>query len=184
MKTLEKSIATALVCGVLFTSCGGNRQAAPVEMGFVSADSLLVNIHKYVNTKVETEGFIAHVCGVDGMKMKLMSQSNEVVVVIPFDTESFDSSLGGKRIRVYGVVQEERIDKSYIDAKAEEKTLLCHVDHAPCIDEKWVNAKIEAGIADSLSAQDIDTRRKKMEQQGRDYISIVSVVCEKYEILN
>ena len=175
-------IIPALIYGMVFTSCsGGGSRTSTAETEFIPADSLIINIDKYVNTKIETEGIIAHVCGVDGKKMKLMSDGKEVIVVIPHDTASFDYSLNRKRIKVYGLVKEERIDKSYIDEKEEKKVLLCHVDQTPCKDINWVNAKIEAGVADSLSKKDTDGLRMKMEKQGKGYLSIVSIICEKYE---
>jgi hypothetical protein len=61
--------------------------------------------------------------------------------------------------------------------------LLCHVDQRPCKDTEWVNAKREAGVADSLSKEDIDTLRQKMEKQGKEYVSIVSIICEQYSVI-
>ena len=183
-KTKKKTlffIALFFILGIYVVSYGARTSSARIT--FVPADSLIVNIDNYVNTKIETEGVIAHVCGVDGKKMKLLSENGEVVVIIPNDTTSFDYSLNKKRIKVYGLVKEDRIDKSYLDEKEEEKVLLCHVDHTPCKDTKWVNAKIEAGVADTLSKQQIEARREKMERKGKGYISIVTIVCEKYEIV-
>jgi len=170
-----------LMFGVVAGSCGNRTLSAQIE--FVPADSLIVNIDNYVNTKVETEGLIAHVCGVDRKKMKLMTESGEVVVIIPQDTTSFDYSLNRKRIKVYGLVKEERLIEQYIDEKEEGTVLLCHVDQTPCKDVKWVNAKVEAGVADTLSKKDTDALRKKLEQQGKGYVSVVSIVCEKYEVI-
>jgi hypothetical protein len=161
-------------------NCGSTLSA---QTTFVPADSLIVNIDDFVNKKIETAGFIAHVCPVDGKKMKLMSESGEVVVIIPHDTTSFDYSLNRKRIKVFGLVREERLIEEYIADIEKEKTLLCHVDKRPCKDVKWVNAKIEAGVADSMSQKDTESLRQKMEKQGRGYVSIVSIVCEKYEVI-
>ena len=174
-------IVLFLWLGILAGSFGSRTLSAQIE--FVPADSLIVNIDNYVNKKVETEGFIAHVCGVDKKKMKLMSESGKVVVIIPQDTASFDYSLNRKRIKVYGLVKEERLNEQYIDQKEAEKVLLCHLDQTPCIDTEWVNAKIEAGVAGSLAKRDIDTLRQKLEQQGKGYVSVVSIVCEKYEVI-
>jgi len=168
--------------GVIAAICGNSTLLA--QTTFISADSLIVNIDNYVNTRVETEGLIAHVCGVDRKKMKLMTERGEVIVIIPQDTASFDYSLNRKRIKVYGLVREERLYEHYIDEKEERKFLLCHVDRTPCKDIKWVNAKVEAGVADSLSKKDTDALRKKLEQKGKGYVSVVSIVCEKYEVID
>jgi hypothetical protein len=56
--------------------------AATLSLGFcdalaspasteVPADSLVANIDKYHDTRVEVVGLVVHVCGVDGRKMKL-----------------------------------------------------------------------------------------------------------------
>jgi hypothetical protein len=170
-----------LLLGIFAGSFGSCTLSA--QTVFVPADSLIVNIDNYVNTKVETEGYIVHVCGVDRKKMKLMSENGEVVVIIPQDTTNFDYSLNRKRIKVYGLVKEERLSEQYIEEKEEGKVLLCHVDRTPCKDGKWVNAKVEAGVADSLSKKDTDALRQKMEQQGKGYVSVVSIICEKYEVI-
>ena len=173
----RRNFLSTLAGGVVLASLGSCIDS------IVSADNLIVNIDKYAKRTVRTEGFIAHICGVNGKKMKLMSDSGEVIVILPHDNSSFDLSLYEKRIRVYGLVKEERLGKKYIDEKEKEKALLCHVDQRSCKDIKWVREKVEAGVADSLSKKDIEKLRKKMEQQGKDYVSIVSIVCEQYEVI-
>jgi len=173
----RRSFLSTLAGGVVLAGIGSCTDS------IVSADSLIANIDKYVNRRVKTEGFIAHICGVDGKKMKLMSDSGEVIVILARDNISFDASLYEKRIRVSGLVKEERLNKKYIDEQEKEKAILCHVDQRPCKDIQWVQAKVEAGVADSLSQKGIEKLRQKMAQQGRDYVSIVSIVCEQYEVI-
>ena len=173
----RRNFLNTLAGGVVLASLGSCTD--PI----VSADSLIVNIDKYVKRRVKTEGFIAHICGVDGKKMKLMSDSGEVIVILSRDNNRFDSSLYEKRISVYGLVKEERLSKKYIDEKEKEKAILCHVDQRPCKDTKWIQAKVEAGVADSLSQKGIEKLRQKMAKQGKDYVSIVSIVCEQYEVI-
>jgi hypothetical protein len=170
-----------LLFGISMANCG--RRTASAQITFVPADNLIVNVDNYLNTRVETEGYIAHVCGVDRKKMKLMSENGEVIAIISRDTTSFDFSLNKKRIKVSGLVEEERLSEQYINAQEEEKSLLCHVTQTPCRDVEWVKAKIESGVADSLSKKDIDALRKKFEKQGKGYVSVVSIVCEKYEVI-
>lgn len=148
----------------------------------ISADSLISNIEKYCNTKVELEGLIIHVCSFNGKKMKLKADSGEIIKIVPFDSNShFDSSFYGKRVRILGVVKESRIEKSYIGKVEKEKTLLCHIDNTPCKDTAWIKRQITAGRADSLSKRDIERIRKKMERAKKDYISVVTIVAEKCE---
>lgn len=64
----------------------------------VIADSLLINTEKYCNTKVQVEGFIVHVCGVDGKKMKLKTKSGEIIKIVPENpATSFEKSFNKKK---------------------------------------------------------------------------------------
>ena len=174
-----------LIYGAALTSCIGGCDGATkngkLYAGFVTADNLITDIDKYANRKVRTEGYIAHVCPVNGRKMKLMSDNGEVIVIISQGSESFDHSLNKKRISVYGLVKEKRIENPYIDEKEAEKTILCHVDRTPCKDTKWINKMIEAGEADYLVKKEIDELRGKMKKQGKGYVSVVTIVCDRYE---
>lgn len=154
------------------------------EITKVNADSLIVNIDKYCETKVEIEGVIIHVCGVNRRKMKLKTESGEIIKIVPQDSlDNFDKSFYKKRIKVHGLVKESHFEKSYIDRMEKERTLLCHIDNTPCKDSAWVTRQKNAGVADSLSIRDILKLRKKMEQTQKDYISVITIIAEKYEII-
>ena len=150
----------------------------------VVADSLIVNIDKYRDTKVETEGVIVHVCGVDGGKMKLKTESGAIIKIVPNDSLSkFDASLYKKRIKVKGFVKEFRTEKNYIDKMEKEGTLLCHIDNTPCKDSAWVKRKIESGAAEKISKRDIAKLRKRMEQTEKSYVSVITIFAKKIEII-
>jgi len=150
----------------------------------VSGVSLISGIEKYRDTKVEIEGYIVHICGVDGKKMKLMTDSGEIIKIIPKDSlGSFDESFYKKRVKVQGIVKESRIEKSEIDKIEKDVALLCHIDHTPCKDSAWVNNQIKKGTAENMSQQDIEKLREKMRQTGKDYISVITIVAEKVEVI-
>jgi len=150
----------------------------------VSADSLVASIDKYHDTRVEVEGLVVHVCGVDGKKMKLMTESGAIIKIVPRDSsDSFDKSFYKKMVKVQGIAEESRIEKSYIDKMEREKALLCHIDNTPCKDSAWVSGQKEAGAADTLSKRDIERLRSKMEQTGKSYVSVVTIFAERVEIV-
>jgi len=154
------------------------------EFAKVVADSLIVNIDKYCETKVKIEGVIVHICGVNGRKMKLKTESGAIIKIIPKDTlDSFDNSFYKKRIKVQGLVKESRIEKSYIDKMEKERTLLCHIDNTPCKDSAWVARQKSVGIADSLSNLDLLRLKRKMEQTQKNYVSVITIIAEKCEII-
>jgi len=154
------------------------------EIAKVVADSLIVHIDKYCETKVEIEGVIIHVCGVNGRKMKLKTESGAIIKIVPQDSlDNFDNSFYKKRIKVQGLVKESRIEKPYIDKMEKERTLLCHIDNTPCKDSAWVNRQKSAGVADSLSNRDILKLKRKMEQTQKNYVSVITIIAEKCEII-
>lgn len=150
----------------------------------INADSLVLNIDKYRNTKVEVEGIVIHICGVDGKKMKLKTESGAIIKIVPKDSlDNFDNLFYKKRVKVQGIVKEYRIEKNYIDKMEKEKTLLCHIDNTPCKDSAWVNDQIKKGNSDAISKQDIDKLRSTMEQKRHDYVSVITIFSEKVEII-
>lgn len=150
----------------------------------IDADSLINNIDKYVNTNVKIEGDILHVCGVDGKKLKLKTKQGEIIKVIyPDNQKSFDNYFNKKHIVVYGQVSETRINKTEIDQFEKEKTLLCHIDQTACKDSAWVKKQEDSGKANEISSNDIINLRKKMQSTGKDYISQITIIAYKIDII-
>jgi len=179
---MKHGILIIILFSTVFISC--NNVKTNHEVVKLSADSLIANIDKYCNTKVETEGVITHICGVDGKKMKLKTESGEIIKIVPNDSiGSFDTSYYKKKIKVRGIVSESRIEISFIDKMEKEKALLCHIDHTPCKDTAWVNYQIKKGVADTISKQDIEKLKIKLKQIKKKYISVVTIVAEKVEII-
>jgi len=154
------------------------------EVNKVDADSLVANIDKYRNTMVETEGVIIHICGVDGKKMKFKTESGAIIKIEPDDLHgSFDTSFYKKKVKVQGLVKEARFEKTYIDKMEIEKTLLCHIDYSPCKDSVWINYQVNTGYSDTISKRGIEKLRKKMEQTKKNYISVITIIANKVEIM-
>ena len=176
-------LIVVLAAALLLGNGGGDAPAGPAFTR-LPADSLVANIGKYRDTGVEVEGLVVHVCGMDGRKMKLMTAGGAIVKIVPRDSSgSFDESFYKKMVRVRGIAKESRIERSYVDRMESEKALLCHIDNTPCRDSTWVSGQIKAGRADTLSKRDIGKLRGTMERTGKSYVSVVTVVAERVEIL-
>lgn len=146
---------TILVC------CSNKRQ----NLTKVSADELVAKIENYCDNRVETEGTIVHICGVNKKKMKLITTNGSTIKIVPQDTLAcFDRSLYKKKIKVSGIVKEQRIGKKHIDKLGKEKTILCHIDHSPCTDSAWVEKKIKNGGADGISEKAINKLNTTMQE--------------------
>lgn len=179
---MKSKILVIILLATLLACCNGIKNKH--EIVKVAADSLVVNINKYNDTRVETEGVVIHICGAYGRKMKLRTESGAIIKIVPLDSLArFDTSFYKKRVRVQGLVKESRIEIPYIDSMAKEKTLLCHIDHTPCQDSAWVNRQKKAGVADSLSKKDILKLKKTMEQTQKNYVSVITIIADKYEVV-
>lgn len=171
---------TALLVLILLRSRG---QIANFNAEEVNADSLINHIQKYTTRNIKTEGYIAHVCGVDEKKMKLKTANGNIIKIIPLDSNiQFDKNYYGKIVMVQGKIMEYKIPKSRIDSLEQEKKLLCHIDNSPCKDIKWVENQVRKGVADSLSQRDMDRLKKKMLQTRKDEISVFTIIAEKIVI--
>jgi hypothetical protein len=150
----------------------------------VSADSLTASISRYLGTKIEVEGVVAHMCGVDGKKMKLKSESGAEVEVIANDQlGSFDFGISKRRVRVCGVVREIRLDAAFADRMERNQALLCSIDRNPCKDSAWVARQTTNGTAAEQSRQAVANLRERIAASGRGYLSIAVVVADRVEVV-
>jgi hypothetical protein len=175
-------IITILLLIAIFSNCNSpTKKQEPIAL---SPDSLVSNIDGFINAKVIVEGEIVHICGITGTKMKLRSYNGTIIKISPKDSLiKYDTTYYRKKIRVTGTVKEDRITAEYIDKVENDKTLLCHIDKTPCMDNNWTRKQIEKGISDSLCKRDVDKLRTSMMQTGKSYISIVTIIVDNIVIL-
>lgn len=175
---MKKTFLQIVILTLVLGSCNNPKSNLRVEK--VNADTLLESIDNYLNRKIEIEGYIVHVCGVDGMKMKLKTVNEEIIKIVPLDSNlRFDGSFYKQNICVQGIITESKLEKHRIDSLENEKTLLCHIDNTPCKDKEWVENQIRKGVSDSLARRDIQRLNNKMRDTGKDYVSIYTVIAER-----
>jgi hypothetical protein len=151
----------------------------------VSADELVNHANEYEGKRVEVFGCIAHVCGVDGRKMKMKTPMGEIVKILANGPEDkFGKDYNKKLVSVTGMVKVTRIGKAYINRIEKEGKLLCHIDHKACKDKQWVNRKVEEGKAEAMLKRDIAALRKKLRESGKKELCYVSIVAEKIEVID
>lgn len=172
-----------LTTSLLFLALSCSYQKKKETIYPVNADSLLINVHQFEGELIETEATVAHVCGVEFKKMKLRTDSGAIIKLIPADsTDTFDKSLVKKRIKLQGRVHEMRLTRAEIEKTKNEKKLLCHVDHRPCKDEEWIQRQEKLGHANTILEREYKKLIKRMEQTGKDYISVVIIKSNEIEI--
>ena len=98
-------LAMALVMGTMM-SCSKEE-----EVPAMSVEELNAQIENLTDSNVIVEGVVAHICQNSGMKLKLEGAD------IHFVWDSvFDAALMGQKVRIEGVVCEERMDSNDINA--------------------------------------------------------------------
>jgi hypothetical protein len=151
----------------------------------VPADELAKHANEYEGKKVEVVGCIAHVCGVDGRKMKMKTPGGEIIKIEAGGPEDkFGKDYNKKLVSVRGVVKVTRIGKAYIDRIEKEGRLLCHIDHKACKDKQWVNRKVEEGKAEAMLKHDIAALRNKLKQSGKKELCYVCILAEYIEVID
>ncbi|NOU60160.1 hypothetical protein [Marinifilum caeruleilacunae] len=154
------------------------------KVDVVALDQLIEDVEYFEGKRIETEGLAVHFCGAEEKKLKLKSANGSIVKVVPDNIlVQFNAKLKHKKLKLTGRVECEKIERAFVDEIAREKTLLCHIDHTPCLDKDWVKRKQETGVADSLSAAEVKSLRDKMQKSGKDYVRVVSILAEKIEII-
>ena len=178
-------INITLLILLLVCSLSVKAQSTKEEYRIISIEDLIAQADSLHGEKVEIVGLVAHLCGVDGKKMKLKSPGGALVKIVPkSEKEAFDSSLIKQVVCVKGVLEITRIEKVYVDKMEKEGTLLCHIDHSACKDKPWVNNKIETGADVEIVKKYIAKLRKMMAESGKDYINSVCICADKVEPLN
>ena len=153
------------------------------EAADVDADDLVENIELYIGQIVSIHGDVAHVCPVNGIKLKLKTMSGNYIKVVPDESLNFDKSLNKQHIHVMGMVLEERVPRRQIMQYADKQTLLCHIDHTPCINAEWVKNVTEKGNAPKVVEKTTKKLTDIMQETGKDYVSVVKIVAASFSVV-
>jgi len=156
--------------------------APPDPETLVSLDSLAAAPEPWAGRDVVVEGKAAHICPVEGMKLKLKSESGIQANVVPGDGKRFDASLAGKRVRVTGTVEIRKVFESDLKALEADTWIPCHVDYQRCKDKAYVENLEKAGKRSSASREEIEKIRKRMRESGKDFVIVLTIVAKKVEL--
>jgi hypothetical protein len=142
------------------------------------ADRYVHDLEPEVGKEVTLEGEIIHVCPVEGKKMKLQLAGGEIICVLPPTGDPFiKAQWDRKKVRISGLLKDARLPRKTILANYQDKKLLCHIDHSPCIDLQWINNRWEDGSAERLLNRDHEALRKKLYDTKRSYVQVFSIIA-------
>ena len=171
---------------VSMAACTGNQEKEQSTQsnepgGPLTVDELMANGDAYANKNITLKGTVTHVCRHGGQRLFIIGSDpeNRLKITTGPAISEFNIELEGSEIEISGKLDEERIDKNYLDTWEQEVTSKKNDEHSE-----------DVGIHDGDHASDqnqelekIKKYREKIETAGKDYISFYSVVCDSYKEL-
>ncbi|MDR3141286.1 MAG: hypothetical protein LBU37_06140 [Tannerellaceae bacterium] len=126
------------------------------------------------------EGEIIHVCPIEGKKMKLRLSDGEIICVLPAIDEPFaKTQWDQKKVKITGLLQEAQLPRTTIVANYQDKKILCHIDHSPCTDIRWIENRWKDGSAERLLERDNENLQQRMYKTKLNYVQIFSITANQ-----
>ncbi len=190
-----KKIFLLLIVIVFAFACNNpktqeNTQISEVEITKVDVVNFEKNAINLINKKIEITAIVRHVCEHGGQRMFLVSEETEesVKVVLGENMAAFKTDLVGNTVKVIGIVDELRIDETYLlewenEIAVEVEREKSEVEHDG--GEHVAGSKAEeADQGDHISAiESIANYRKEIAESGSDHLSFFTIICETYKLI-
>lgn len=170
-----------LMVGILSSCDSGIKEQArdttndTVKITVLTFSSLADSLAK---RKVIIEGTVLHTCKHGGKRMFLVDGTDSVRVEITAgpDITKFDESLVGSRVRVWGTLNEERVDEKYLN-EWENEVKNPKEDHEVGI-HSGAQGHENQDAKDKL--ENIASLRADLKASGKDHLSFFSIEAWKY----
>jgi len=135
----------------------------------------------YVEKPVRIEGTVLHTCKHGGKRMFLVDGTDSIRVEITAGNKipKFDESLIGSRVKVLGVLKEERVDAKYLN-EWEAETKKPVEDHSTGI-HTGAKGHEDQGTQEKLD--EINSLREELTKSGKDHLSFFSIEAISYILI-
>ena len=132
-----------------------------------------------VEKTVIIEGTVLHTCKHGGKRMFLVDKNDSVRVEVTAgkDIPKFDEKLIGSRLRVLGVLKEEKIDEKYLN-ECENEVKKPEENHDAGV-HTGAKGHEDQGTQDKLDQ--INSLREDLKNSGKDHLSFYSIEASKFE---
>jgi hypothetical protein len=143
--------------------------------------SFLKSAPELINKEVILEGTVSHICKHGGKRMFLVDGNDSVSVEIVTgpDIIKFDEALVGSRVRVNGILKEDRIDEKYL-SEWENEIKKPQPNHDVGV-HTGAKGHMDQSAQDKLDQ--IAAYRSELKSAGVDHLSFYSVEAGKLEEL-
>ena len=196
---MKKFFLSIVLLGLFATACVNNdvKNEATAEEGIeVAVDEIaLVSLtdfdslaSNYVGKKIQLEGTIDHICRHGGQRAFIVvPESDTRVKITPDETiAAFNTELEGSQVIVVGVVEEQRIDETYIKEWEEEIKA-----GALTTDDKGEGTHLGGNVEKGGEGADLDEEMEKVNNlrqslldSGSDHLSFYSVMCTSFKVVD
>lgn len=178
---MKKNLLISIgILALIVTSCsmgsGKIDTANAVKVAVASFEHQAASI---VEKTVVIEGTVLHTCKHGGKRMFLVDGNDSVRVEVTAGKEivKFDEKLVGSRLRVLGVLKEEKIDDKYLNDWENEVKNPQETKEAGA--GTGAKSHDDAGIQDKLDQ--INGLRDDLKKCGKDHLSFYSIEASKFE---
>jgi hypothetical protein len=182
---IKHFIYTLIILLFMITSCGtGSKDDAnkkKSDTAKVTVLSFLKQADTLIDKPVIIEGNILHTCKHGGKRMFLVDGNDSVTVEVTAGgtITSFDEKLIGSRVRVAGMLREERIDEKYLNEW--ENEVKKPVENHNAGVHTGTKGHEDQGVQEKLAQ--INEMRAELKNSGKDHLSNFSIEGLKYEVL-
>jgi len=182
---VKKVISFAFILLFVATGCNHftkeNVQQNATDTGKITVATFLTNAPDWINKVIVIEGTVSHTCKHGGKRMFLVDGNDSVSVEITTgpDIVKFDDALVGSRVRISGLLKEERIDEKYL-SEWENEIKKPQENHEVGV---HTGAKGHMDQTDQDKLDQIASYRQDLKAAGKDHLSFFSVEAEKIEEL-
>lgn len=180
---MVKRLWSVVSVAILLVSCGNDSDQTPATE--VTVAQLANQASEYVGQTVSVTATVQHVCRHGGQRMFIMGETaEERFKVTPGpDVGAFDVALEGSDVRVQGVVEEEKVDRVYLDAWEAElgtgrKPEVGHEGHGQGVVEEDEHEEAQQ------DRQRLESMRQQLEDSGKEALYFYSLECHAFEELD
>ena len=179
---MTKNLLFLLLSVFILSSCdqGLKKTAADnkndtVKMAVQTFD---LKADSFIDRKVVIEGTVMHTCKHGGKRMFIVDGTDSIRVEVTAgpDITKFDESLAGSRVRVFGILKEERIDAKYLNEW--EAELKKPVENHSVGVHTGAKGHEDMDIKDKLDQ--INSYREDLKNSGKDHLSNFSIEADHF----
>ncbi len=187
-----KKLLAIMLAALVFAACDSQQEKDAPEKPAETIEIELVNFFDGTELNAEDEvwvtGNVVHTCKHSGKKMFIVDDEGENKLRIDAggNVAEFETSLEGSKVKVKGIIEEEKVDENYL--KEWESELMAEGDsdaigEGDCAEEQPEEYDEEKTMKENQMNR-IKELRKQIAESEKGYLSFYSLKAIEYEKVN